>query len=74
MINAATLTKNYTLSFPKETRYEMKKHGYKAGQEFGIYFYNDLMYVVPIVDDIRKLRGTLIGVDSFIERDEEDRV
>ena len=75
MINATiTLTKNYTLNFSKEVRREIKNMGFNTGQKFVLIKYKSSIRLIPIVDDIRQLRGTLIGIDTIIEREEEDRV
>ena len=74
MNTAITLTKNYNLSIPKETRLEFKKLGFVAGQKFKIMVYKDTIRLIPITDDIRKLKGSLKGLELFIEREEEELV
>jgi AbrB family looped-hinge helix DNA binding protein len=65
-----TVSPKYQIVIPKEIR---KSMGIKPGQKIQIFQFGDRLEFVPI-KDIRELRGILKGMDTNLERDEEDRI
>ena len=64
------LSPKYQVVIPKDVRESMDL---KPGAEFNVFGYGDRIELIP-VGDIRELRGFLKGIDTTVERDDEDRV
>ena len=62
-----TLTNNYTLSIPKHLR---DTHNLKPGQKFQIIELANKIEFIPL-KDIKTLRGTLSGMDTNFNREED---
>ena len=60
----------YQVVIPKEVRESM---GIQPGEELSVFQYGERIELVR-VPDIREMRGFAKGIDTTVERDEEDRV
>ncbi len=60
----------YQIVIPKAVREQL---GLRVGATLQVFLYDGRIEVIP-VKDIRKMRGFLKGMDTTIDRDEEDRV
>ena len=69
-MNTVTLTSEYQVNFPKEI---FEPIGFKAGTSFEVIMYDNMVQLVPI-RPMSSLRGMLKGMDTTIEREEEDRL
>ena len=69
-MNTVTLSKEYQVNFPKEV---FEPIGCKAGTSFEVITYDNMVQLVPI-RPMSSLRGMLKGIDTTIEREEEDRL
>ena len=69
-MSTVTLTKEYQVNFPKEI---FEPIGFKAGTSFEVIMYDNMVQLVPI-RPMSSLRGMLKGMDTTIEREEEDRL
>jgi bifunctional DNA-binding transcriptional regulator/antitoxin component of YhaV-PrlF toxin-antitoxin module len=69
-MNTVTLTSEYQVNFPKEI---FEPIGFKAGTSFEVIMYDNMIQLVPI-RPMSSLRGMLKGIDTTIEREEEDRL
>jgi AbrB family looped-hinge helix DNA binding protein len=65
-----TISSKYQVVIPREVR---ERFGLKPGQKIVFIPHRNSLRVV-IVPPIEKARGFLKGIDTNIERDEEDRV
>ena len=69
-MSTVTLTNEYQVNFPKEI---FEPIGFKAGTSFEVIMYDNMVQLVPI-RPMSSLRGMLKGMDTTIEREEEDRL
>ncbi|HEX9617560.1 MAG TPA: AbrB/MazE/SpoVT family DNA-binding domain-containing protein [Anaerolineales bacterium] len=69
-MRAATISSKYQVVIPRDIR---EKFGLKPGQKVVFIPYKNTLRVV-IVPPIEEAYGFLEGIDTDIERDEEDRV
>lgn len=69
-MSTVTVSPKYQIVIPRDVRQSM---GIRPGQKVEIFERGGHIVLVP-VRDIRELRGLLKGIDTTIERDEEDRV
>ncbi len=69
-MNAVTVSPKYQVVNPLKVRQRMHV---KPGQKMHVIAYDDMVVFIP-VRPIEKARGSLKGMDTHIERDEEDRV
>lgn len=69
-MDAVTVSTKYQVVIPLKVR-EMLH--IKSGQKMQIIAYNNRVVLIP-VRPIKEARGSLRGMDTRIERDEEDRV
>ena len=60
----------YQIVIPEDVRQSM---GIEPGAELKVLQNGDRIELVPVMD-VRKMRGFLKGIDTRIERDEEDRI
>jgi AbrB family looped-hinge helix DNA binding protein len=65
-----TLSSKYQIVIPSGIR---KRMDAKPGQQFWVMYESGTIILIP-KKDIRDLRGLLKGMDTTIERDEEDRI
>ena len=65
-----TVSSKYQVVIPREVR---ERFGLKPGQKIVFIPYKNSLRVV-VVPPIEKARGFLKGIDTNIEREEEDRV
>jgi len=66
----ATVSSKFQIVIPSDVR---KLMSVKPGQQFWVFFERGTIRLIPKID-IRELQGTLKGIDTSIERDEEDRI
>ena len=64
------LSSKYQIVIPPEIRKEMNL---KPGQQFWVLYDSGMIKLIP-KKDINELFGSLKGIDSYIEREEEDRL
>jgi len=69
-MDAVTVSPKYQVVIPLKVR-EMLH--IKSGQKLQVIAYNNRVVLIP-VRSIKEARGSLKGMDSRIEREEEDRV
>lgn len=69
-MDAVTVSPKYQVVIPLKVR-EMLR--IKSGQKMQVIAYNNRVVLIP-VRPIKEARGSLKGMDSTVERDEEDRV
>jgi len=69
-MDAVTVSPKYQVVIPLKVR-EMLH--IKSGQKMQVIAYNNRVVLIP-VRPIKEARGSLKGMDSKIEREEEDRV
>jgi AbrB family looped-hinge helix DNA binding protein len=65
-----TLSSKFQIVIPSEVR---KKMNAKPGQQFWVLYESGSIKLIPR-KNIKDLRGVLKGMDTNIERDDEDRV
>ena len=65
-----TISSKYQVVIPREVR---ERYGLKPGQKIVFIPYKNSLRVV-VVPPIEKARGFLKGIDTTIEREEEDRI
>jgi AbrB family looped-hinge helix DNA binding protein len=64
------VSRKYQITIPKDVRKYAK---IKPGDKVGVMFYDGVIVVVK-VRPMREMRGFLKGIDTNVEREEEDRV
>jgi len=69
-MDAVTVSPKYQVVIPLKVRERMRL---KPGQKMHVIAYDNLVVFIPI-RPIEQARGSLKGMDTRIERDEEDRV
>ena len=69
-MSTVTISPKYQVVIPRKVRESMRL---RAGQKVEVFERGGHIVLVP-VRDIRELRGFLKGIDTTVERDEEDRV
>ncbi len=69
-MDAVTVSPKYQVVIPLKVREQMHV---KPGQKMHVIAYDNMVVFIP-VRPIKQARGTLKGIDTKIERDEEDRV
>jgi AbrB family looped-hinge helix DNA binding protein len=67
---AVTLSRRYQITIPRDIRQRLKL---SPGQKFEFFVDKGLITLVR-VRDIRELRGFMKGINTTVDRDEEDRV
>jgi len=65
-----TVSPKYQIVIPREIRESM---GIRPGQKVELVEYNGRIELI-LVPEIRKMRGSLRGMDTTIEREREDRI
>ena len=65
-----TLSSKYQIVIPQGVRKEINA---KPGQQFWVMYDSGAIKLIP-KRDINELFGSLKGMDSYIEREEEDRI
>jgi AbrB family looped-hinge helix DNA binding protein len=69
-MDAVTVSPKYQVVIPLKVRERMRV---KPGQKMHVIAYDNMVVFIPI-RPIKQARGSLKGIDTRIERDEEDRV
>ena len=69
-MDSVTVSPKYQVVIPLKVRQMLR---IKSGQKMQVIAYNNRIVLVP-ARSIKEARGSLKGMDSRIERDEEDRV
>ena len=69
-MNTATISSKYQLVIPKEIRDIMK---FTPGQRVKFITYDNCLEIIPLID-LKNLVGICEGMDTNIERDDEDRI
>ncbi len=69
-MDAVTVSPKYQVVIPLKVRERMRV---KPGQKMHVIAYDNMVIFIP-VRPIKQARGSLKGIDTKIERDEEDRV
>jgi AbrB family looped-hinge helix DNA binding protein len=69
-MDAVTVSPKYQVVIPLKVRERMRV---KPGQKMHVITYDNMVVFIP-VRPIKEARGSLKGIDTRIERDEEDRV
>ncbi len=69
-MDAVTISPKYQVVIPLKVRQRMRV---KPGQKMHVIAYDDMVIFIP-VRPIEQARGSLKGIETRIERDEEDRV
>ena len=69
-MDAVTVSPKYQVVIPQKIRERMRV---KPGQKMHVIAYDNMVVFIP-VRPIKEARGTLKGIKTNIERDEQDRV
>ena len=69
-MDAVTVSPKYQVVIPLKVRERMRV---KPGQKMHVIAYDNMVVFIP-VRPIKQARGSMKGIDTRIERDEEDRV
>jgi len=69
-MNTVTVSPKYQVVIPIQIRISA---GIRPGQKLEVFRIGDSIEMVP-VKDIRSMRGSLPGLQTTVDRDEEDRV
>ncbi|MEK7270650.1 MAG: AbrB/MazE/SpoVT family DNA-binding domain-containing protein [Planctomycetota bacterium] len=69
-MSAVTVSPKYQVVIPRDVREAM---GIRPGQKVEVFHFDGRIEIVPVLP-MRKMRGMFKGIDSTVERDEEDRV
>lgn len=69
-MDAVTVSPEYQVVIPLKVRELLR---IKSGQKMQVIAYNNRVVLIPICP-IKEARGSLKGMDSSVEREEEDRV
>jgi AbrB family looped-hinge helix DNA binding protein len=69
-MDAVTVSPKYQVVIPLKVREQMRV---KPGQKMHVLAYDNMVVFIP-VRPIKQARGSLKGIDTRIEREEEDRV
>ncbi len=69
-MDAVTVSPKYQVVIPLKVREQMRV---KPGQKMHVIAYDNMVVFIP-VRPIKQARGSLKGIDTRIERDEQDRV
>ena len=69
-MDAVTVSPKYQVVIPQKIRERMRV---KPGQKMHVIAYDNMVVFIP-VRPIKEARGTLKGINTNIERDEQDRV
>ena len=69
-MNTVTVSPKFQVVIPQKVREMLRV---KAGQKMMVLAYDNRIVLIP-VRPIQEARGSLAGMDTHLERDEEDRV
>ena len=69
-MDAVTVSSKFQVVIPQKVRQLLH---IKSGQKMQVVAYNNRVVLVP-VRPIQEARGSLLGIDSVIDREEEERV
>lgn len=68
-MSTVTLSPKFQVVIPKDIR---ELAGLQPGQKFAVFRLGGIIELVP-VEDIKSTRGSLPGLNTDVEREEEDR-
>ncbi|MBN2547819.1 MAG: AbrB/MazE/SpoVT family DNA-binding domain-containing protein [Anaerolineales bacterium] len=69
-MNSVTISTKYQVVIPREARKHLR---IKPGQKMQVILYDNRVVLIPI-RPISEARGSLRGLNTDVQRDEEDRV
>jgi AbrB family looped-hinge helix DNA binding protein len=69
-MDAVTVSSKFQVVIPQKVRQLLH---IKSGQKMQVVAYNNRVVLIP-VRPIQEARGSLLGIDSVIDREEEERV
>jgi AbrB family looped-hinge helix DNA binding protein len=69
-MDAVTVSPKYQVVIPQKIRERMRV---KPGQKMHVIAYDNMVVFIP-VRPIKEARGSLRGINTNVERDEEDRI
>jgi AbrB family looped-hinge helix DNA binding protein len=69
-MDAVTVSPKYQVVIPQKVREKMRV---KPGQKMHVIAYDNMVVFIP-VRPIKEARGSLKGINTQVERDEQDRV
>lgn len=69
-MNSVTISTKYQVVIPREARKHLR---IKPGQKMQVILYDNRVVLIPI-RPIAEARGSLKGLNTDVQRDEEDRV
>lgn len=69
-MDAVTVSPKYQVVIPQKVREQMHV---KPGQKMHVIAYDNMVVFIP-VRPIKEARGSLKGINTDVQRDEEDRV
>jgi AbrB family looped-hinge helix DNA binding protein len=69
-MESVTVSPKFQIVIPRKVRHLL---GVKAGQKMRVLAYDNKVVLIP-VRPIQEARGTLKGIDSDVQREEEDRL
>ena len=69
-MDTVTVSSKYQVVIPKSVRKQLR---IRPGQKIQVVLYDGRIEYVPI-RPMRELRGSLRGIDTTVEREQEDRV
>ncbi|MCX5756948.1 MAG: AbrB/MazE/SpoVT family DNA-binding domain-containing protein [Candidatus Hydrogenedentes bacterium] len=69
-MNTVTVSRKFQVVIPKDIR---QLAGIRPGQKLEVFRMGGIIELVP-VDDIKSTRGSLPGLNTEVEREEDDRV
>lgn len=69
-MDAVTVSPKYQVVIPQKVREKMHV---KPGQKMHVIAYDNMVVFIP-VRSIKEARGSLKGINTSVERDEQDRV
>ena len=69
-METVTVSTKYQIVIPRKVR---EKMGVKVGQKITVLAYDDRIVLIPL-RPVQESRGSLKGIDTRVERDEEDRL
>ncbi|HTX80421.1 MAG TPA: AbrB/MazE/SpoVT family DNA-binding domain-containing protein [Longilinea sp.] len=69
-MDAVTVSPKFQVVIPQKVRQQLR---IKSGQKMQVIAYNNRVVLIP-VRPIQEARGSLKGINTIIEREDEDRV
>jgi len=63
-----TVSPKYQIVIPREVREALR---IRPGQKIEFVEFDGVIHLIPIPEDIRKMRGILKGIDTTVKRDKD---